>query len=373
MKKLAPFLAFGWILALPLSLGFPQQKSECLQCHGTSDILKMSEEERLSLVIPSEGKKEERPTKKVSLYVDEGRFGRSVHSSLECTDCHADISELPHPQRLQKVDCSTCHTEVSEAYQGSGHPAECYDCHNPHYAQSFTLIRVSEKNEPCLKCHMWKDIKEIEVHKRHKGAFKEKLGCTTCHSSQAKNGIVVHLVLKGKGQGEMEPVKGDEDGNGIIDFGELRSLLAKLKRKDYAPVLKSELVVLEPTHLIARPEGTNCLDCHSRKAKALQTVFLSTPSGETMPLEPKVLSSVSDFYPFGTDHLSFEDLSALFREKETNRFELLVRQIGWKWIDLLGYLFLIGALLFVGLHGLLRLFTIRWRRHFTESHREDTL
>lgn len=366
-------LAFGWTLAFPVNLAFSQQKAECLQCHGTIDILKMSEEERLSLVIPSEGKKEERPTKKVSLYVDEGRFDRSVHGSLECRDCHADISELPHPQRLKKVDCSSCHAEVAEAYQGSGHPAECYDCHNPHYARNYTLTQVAEKNDPCLRCHMWKEIKGIEAHKRHKGALGEKLSCTTCHSSQTKNGVLLHLVLKGKGQGEIDWSKGDKDGNGLLDFGELRSLLGEVKRRGYSPMLKPELVVLEPTHLISRPEAMECLHCHSKKTTALQTALLSVPSGETFPLEPKVLSTVSDFYPFGTDHLSFQDLEALFKEKETAKFELLVRQIGWKWLDLLGYLFLIGALLFVGLHGLLRLLTVNWRKRSPEPHKEEVL
>lgn len=370
-KSLLFFVACGWTLTFPIDTALSQQKAECLQCHGTSDILKMSQEERLSLVIPSEGKKEERPTKKVSLYVDEKRFGRSVHNSLECTDCHTDISALPHSQRLSKADCSTCHAEVAEAYQSSGHPAECYDCHNPHYAQKVTVTYVAEKNAPCLQCHLWKDIKEIEAHKRHKGAMGEKLSCTTCHSSQAKCGVLVHMVLKGKGGIEIELDKWDKNSDGLLDFGELRSLLAYVKAKDFKPKLKPEFVVLEPTHLIVRPEVINCLDCHSKKATALQTVLLSVSPGEVSPLEHKVLSTVADFYPFGTDHLSFEDLKALLKEKETTKFELLVRQIGWKWLDLLGYLFLIGALLFVGLHGLLRLLTIRWRKHPSESHREE--
>lgn len=374
MKALLFFVACGWALGFPINAALSQQKTECLQCHGTTDILKMSEEERLSLVIPSEGKKEERPTKQVSLHVDEGRFGRSVHGFLECTDCHVDIADLPHPQRLSKVDCSTCHTEVSEAYQSSGHPAECYDCHNPHYAQKATVTPVAEKNAPCLQCHLWKDIKGIEAHKRHKGAIAEKLTCTTCHSSQAKCGVLVHVVLNGKETGEIEFGKWDKNSDGLLDFGELRSLLADVKAKEeLKPKLRAEFVVLEPTHLIVRPEAMNCLDCHSKRATALQTVLLSVPSGEVFPLEPKVLSTIADFYPFGTDHLSFEDLKALFKEKETTKFELLVRQIGWKWLDLLGYLFLIGALLFVGLHGLLRLLTIGWRKHPLESHREEAL
>src|SRR5262245_52819393 len=65
---------------------------------------------------------------------------RSVHGTLECTDCHASIGALPHPDDLPRVDCSACHTVEEAAYtkHGRGVVGEtedlpgCADCHGSH-------------------------------------------------------------------------------------------------------------------------------------------------------------------------------------------------------------------------------------------------
>lgn len=47
--------------------------------------------------------------------------GFSVHGDLQCTVCHSDIDDLPHPDTLAKVDCSLCHQIESEVYRQSDH------------------------------------------------------------------------------------------------------------------------------------------------------------------------------------------------------------------------------------------------------------
>jgi hypothetical protein len=45
----------------------------------------------------------------------------SPHASADCTSCHSDIKELPHPEKLAKVDCGACHTAEQAQYAESVH------------------------------------------------------------------------------------------------------------------------------------------------------------------------------------------------------------------------------------------------------------
>jgi len=58
----------------------------------------------------------------------------SVHQGLNCVDCHRDITDLPHPDKLKRVDCSVCHAKENKTYLGSVHGlnAACSDCHGTH-------------------------------------------------------------------------------------------------------------------------------------------------------------------------------------------------------------------------------------------------
>jgi hypothetical protein len=59
----------------------------CLACHGDKTMTT------------------KRGTKTVSLFVDAKRFTPSVHGSLSCTNCHADLEgkDFPHSTPLAKV------------------------------------------------------------------------------------------------------------------------------------------------------------------------------------------------------------------------------------------------------------------------------
>ena len=46
-----------------------------------------------------------------SISVDGEKFSASIHGSLQCNNCHADIKEYPHPDHIAKVDCKTCHAD----------------------------------------------------------------------------------------------------------------------------------------------------------------------------------------------------------------------------------------------------------------------
>ncbi len=46
-----------------------------------------------------------------NISVDGETFAKSIHGSLKCSDCHADIKDYPHPEKIAKVKCDTCHSE----------------------------------------------------------------------------------------------------------------------------------------------------------------------------------------------------------------------------------------------------------------------
>jgi hypothetical protein len=93
----------------------------------------------------------------------------SIHGGLTCVDCHADLSkaELPHPEKLAKVDCATCHGDTVEKYkagvhakalaQGSTTAATCVNCHGMHDIRpsSDPQSRTYHLNlaATCAKCH----------------------------------------------------------------------------------------------------------------------------------------------------------------------------------------------------------------------------
>ena len=69
----------------------PQPKNEdietCLSCHA---------DRGMSVTLPSGETR--------SLFVDKGAFARSVHGGkLGCTDCHTDVTEIPHASKPFKT------------------------------------------------------------------------------------------------------------------------------------------------------------------------------------------------------------------------------------------------------------------------------
>lgn len=148
-----------------------------------------------------------------SLYVDSEKFEASVHSDLECTDCHQKYQDNPHESSEEDVDesilsiaeaiqkkspvdpvaqaaCSECHPDIYEEVQESVHGknifgkketdgAFCLDCHgSPHEiiaksdsgtashgegghgdtSQVYSAVAYEHVVETCGKCHERKSI-----------------------------------------------------------------------------------------------------------------------------------------------------------------------------------------------------------------------
>jgi len=148
------------------------------------------------------------------IFVDESKFSASVHAPIECTGCHTDISDFPHPDKVAVVDCGSCHDDVAKIYSQSLHGREvaagapfaprCWSCHGNHDIApvSSPQSRVARFRIPfvCGSCHkegtpvtQTYDIPQDKILEHYsesmhgEGLFKRGLTvvavCTDCHTN----------------------------------------------------------------------------------------------------------------------------------------------------------------------------------------------
>jgi uncharacterized protein with PIN domain len=140
-----------FLAALAGSPAFAQEDSDCLACHSDNTLTG------------------QRAGQTISVYVNEAGWASSVHASIGCVGCHADLTgqDLPHADDLKKVDCGTCHSDEQALHSKSLHgkavargdalAPRCSDCHGKH-----DIVAVSDPQSPvaplqvpflCGKCH----------------------------------------------------------------------------------------------------------------------------------------------------------------------------------------------------------------------------
>ncbi len=185
-----------WMLgcALAVAAGAQQTGSEvrqCSICHGRREFKKVQPDGSVR-----------------ALFVDERELAQSVHAKWHCLDCHADITAIPHPPRLEKVRCQRCHFPGNPVgapedvnYQGyvesvhgrlqrAGNPKAplCQDCHGSHdvHKAKDPNSKVYKNNVPltCGRCHQ--GILETYRQSVHGAGLlvKQNLdapSCTDCH------------------------------------------------------------------------------------------------------------------------------------------------------------------------------------------------
>jgi hypothetical protein len=183
-------------------LGPSPPGEECLACHGEKSLTAT------------------RGGKTVSLFVDAKKFAASMHGSLGCTGCHADLEgkELPHETPLARVNCGTCHDAEQGQYVRSLHgkavargdplAPRCRDCHGNHDILSVKDPRsaLAPLKVPfvCGKCHqegtavqLNRAIPQDKILENYsesihgEGLLRKGLvvapNCATCHTA--------HLIL----------------------------------------------------------------------------------------------------------------------------------------------------------------------------------
>ncbi len=153
------------VLALSASVAAAEEAAEqeaefCLGCHG---------EKGFTTELPGGDK--------ISLTVDREALAGSVHGKgLRCTDCHAGMNEVPHPERPVK-NASEFHAGFRDA---------CKPCHFDKYALSLDsvhynqLAKGNEMAPGCVDCHGAHDVAPA-------GKPRARISdtCAACHSDVA--------------------------------------------------------------------------------------------------------------------------------------------------------------------------------------------
>lgn len=279
-------------LAVSSSLCLAIPNKECLECHGTRGILKMTDDERSGMVTTG-GVKKTSEKGKFSLFLDNKKFSASVHSTFQCTDCHSGIKETPHPAKLEAVNCNQCHSGQAAEYAKSDHArassTSCIDCHNPHETVSFKKLSLDERSAVCLKCHEkgsheW--LPERDLH-------FTSLECTACHAPEAKKGLFLYFSgakrmplpykdLKGaagKHGGDVQKAL-DGNGNATIELSEVKGFLPQLEKAGIkSPRLTGTALIVEAHHGFTGKlaKARDCTLCHSPGAPFYSTVMVKLP------------------------------------------------------------------------------------------------
>ena len=174
------------------------------------------------------------------------------HGSATCTDCHTDVRDLPHPDKLAKPACKTCHQDAEGGYAKSVHKAKgvrCSTCHDAHNA--------AKAPPSCRSCHSKAAHKNLPAPKKH----LDGLPCTACHGVvQASN---VSIVVESPRGSKLRRELIDLDGNNILDKAECDNLQALLQKQSprRARITRHYIVKADPHAVTLKP--ATCQACHS--------------------------------------------------------------------------------------------------------------
>lgn len=347
-----------FIFCLWPALGQALDNSECLDCHNDEGLVRESADN---------GEVQD------SLFVDGGRFSRSVHhlNDIACVDCHADIEELnyddevPHKKDLALVDCASCHEGEAEAFGNSVHmkirskgiSMTCYACHDYHYVSHLAAASVAEReNNFCAKCHNPYQGHEWLPKREEHFAFVE---CTVCHAPEVPRHIHLKffdlvtnkfykgdeiLEILGIGYDDFMPML-DTNQDGSIGKDEFEILELMLRQKNVHAIFHAELVAeMEPVaHQVNRGVAErNCEKCHTAESPYFNAVTIVLPKEDGSVDHHQVDRSVLESYSL--------------------RHFYLYAGTRVKFLDKIGILFIGGAACGVLGHLSIRILTIRLRR-----------
>jgi predicted CXXCH cytochrome family protein len=372
-----------------------KQIKDCTMCHVSTAPFYS----QVMLRVPARGgdiitvKMDKAIIGKIPPIPSKDNYFNTVHgkNGVECIDCHADLTVLRagegfEVKGLKTPVCEHCHEDVMAEYKDSLHAKVseeiCFGCHDPHSSVSFEELNVEQRQAICTKCH---DPERSHDWLPQKDLHFKSLECTMCHAPQAEKGIVFFLQRVNKGEKaeqlqyrevanllKMEqpdlPKLLDNDSNGFLSDREVLSFLNVLKEK--APEETIELgvrvLVLQPSHNYTDKgiKAKDCSLCHSSSAGFYSKLIMEIPESggsiRTLPMDKSILAGIhaipvtSDFYLLGESRISKRDITDLL---------FVVRKIGYKWLDVIGILFILAGLGFVAVHGGIRLITIGLRRH----------
>lgn len=159
-----------------------QENDDCLMCHSDADLTM------------TKGKKE------ISLFVDDKKINRSVHSKLNCVSCHTGFEpyDVPHKDPMTQVNCVSCHQAAITKHQfhpqiiksngkGSGNDINCVSCHGSHEVTKTNIGKWGKQNivATCGTCHQnaFEEYSISNHYEAFKSGEKSAPDCMYCHKT----------------------------------------------------------------------------------------------------------------------------------------------------------------------------------------------
>jgi len=230
-----------------------QSNKECLSCHNDSSLTA------------------ERRGVKITLFVNEIDFNKSVHNQINCVDCHEGFKadEIPHTKKIKSVNCLTCHDDEPSKHifhpqlgksisLGEKPSVTCIDCHGKHDITSIkspeSKFHESKVSTACAECHS--DVKErfdISAHgKALTSGVKDAPNCLTCHRYAISNLNLIRDSLTYKNEQEKICLSCH------LDNPEVRSRTSPTA----GFIAAYEKSVHGYALLHGNAKAANCVDCH---------------------------------------------------------------------------------------------------------------
>ncbi|MBP1747658.1 MAG: cbcA [Deltaproteobacteria bacterium] len=188
------------------------------------------------------------------------KYKKTNHGKLDCTACHNDAKDLPHPEKLKKPGCAFCHGEAAKMYETSAHAEKQLAC-----GQCHTVHNLAQGAKKCISCHPSVAHKSLPSTRKHLAAAD----CTGCHSRSVHGEINVQVNIP-------QPVLRetiDKDSNNRVDEKEWKDFLAYTQSvvKDTYRITR-KYSARGSTHNIGE-KTISCNGCHVEN-KVFQKAFV---------------------------------------------------------------------------------------------------
>jgi predicted CXXCH cytochrome family protein len=175
-----------------------------------------------------------------------------LHGPVSCNDCHSDISELPHKEKLKRPVCQDCHKGAQAAYSNSVHQRKGLDCKQCH-----AVHQITKEKKYCASCHANVTHKSLPAREKHLA----ELQCAACHSVVSESRVEIDVTLPPGTKVKKENF--DRNGDGRIDVKEWTFVETYLERnfKGHYRVNKRFFVQADAHAVVSK--SVSCQRCHA--------------------------------------------------------------------------------------------------------------
>jgi hypothetical protein len=233
---------------------------KCTLCHGKPEFRKLLVDGRVR-----------------DLFATGDSLKGSVHEKKTCTDCHFDVSEIPHRQHPKRVACTHCHFKGNkEGAPQSDNVLAYFDS-----AHGKAIAAGNVKAPLCQDCHGNHAVLKVKNAESKVSRFKVAETCGRCHMEiYAQYKTSIHGIALGKGIAEVPSCTGCHGEHTILAHNDPKSTVFATSISEQCSKCHSSIAIMgkfgieteqvatykESFHGVASQFGSrtvaNCSSCH---------------------------------------------------------------------------------------------------------------